>query len=147
MEFRRITLEDIERVRPFVVEGMRTHLYPLHLEDAKIDATIQALVDDQRGHWQLAAFENNGRMCGGLGALVCEMPWFERYEAHIIMFRATRPGVGDTLMQRFMQWVRENISVRRVFWPMEFDAPLGMLRLARGYGFNSSHAVASYYKG
>lgn len=147
MEFRRIVDGDMERVSRFVVDGMRSYLYPVHLDHAKITATIQALIDDTDQHWQLAAFENNGGMVGGLGALVVEMPWFERSEAHIIMFRATRVGVGDTLMHRFFEWVRNNIMVRRVFWPLEFDAPLAMLRLARGYGFNGNHAVASFYKG
>lgn len=145
IEFRRITTNDLAKVKAFAIEGMRPCLYPLNVSEDKVEATIKALIDDGT-HWQLAAFDDEGRMCGGLGAIVQEMPWFERSEAHVILYRCTRPGVGDTLMHRFMEWVRANMAIRRVFWPLEFDAPLGMLRLARSYGFNGNHAVASFYK-
>jgi hypothetical protein len=146
ISYRRINNEDKEVVHNFVIEGMRADLYPLHLNDEKIDRTIQAMIDDYK-HWNLAAFDDEGRMVGGLGALVVEMPWFDRCEAHIVMFRSTHQGVAATLMKQFFKWVEDNPLIRRVFHPLEFDASPAMVRLSRSYGFNGAHVVSSYYKG
>jgi hypothetical protein len=144
VEYRRITPADVDTVASFAIEGMRPHLYPMHLSPEKVRHVIEHFAHSTRD-FQLAAFDGD-RMVGGIAALVSDMLWFERCEAHVVMLYATRAGVGRELVRRMFEWVHDQPSIRRVLWAVEFDAPVATMRWAERAGFNSFNTVASFYK-
>lgn len=144
MLLRRVTAEDIDQVAAFAIEGLRPNLYPLHLSREKVRQWIRHFADSQRD-FHLAAFDG-GRIVGLIAAIVQEMPFWERWEAHVLACRAVVPGVGQRLFRELFRWVRANPLIRRLHWAMEFDAEPRMMRIAERFGFNSFHTVADFYK-
>ena len=144
MEFRRITAADVDRVEAFAIEGMRPALYPMQLSRDKVRSVITHFAHSQRD-FQLAAFDGE-RMVGGIAALVSDLLWFERCEAHVVMLYATQAGVGRELVRRMFEWVRDDPRIRRVLWALEFDAPVSMMRMCTRMGFNSFNTMAGFYK-
>lgn len=146
MDYRRINPEDISHVTEFVIQGLRPDLYPLHLSKTKIRSACEFFMKSQ-ADFHLAAFDG-GKMVGGIAVHVAEMLWFQRSEAHVVMFFATVPGVGFKLLRAAMQWVHGHIGIRRVLWPLEDDAPSQRMQsiAARRFGFNRSQQVLLFYK-
>lgn len=145
MEFRRITPSDVEHVINFAMLGMRPERYPLHVSRTRVRAVVEHFVMSQ-GDFHLAAFDG-GRMVGGIAVLVSQMLWFQRAEAHVVMFFAVVPGVGRRLLREAMRWFRDNAGLRRMHWPLEDDAQVERLtRMGRRAGFNRQHSVLLAYK-
>ena len=144
MEYRRIHAGEVEQAQAFAIEGMRPHLYPMHLDAGKVRGTINHFVSSW-SDFHLAAFDN-GKLVGGIAAAVYEAPFFERCDAMVIMFRATIPGVGRELMRRLLAWVDEQFHIRRVILPLEFDASPAMARLMRSFGFPIAQTMCVRYK-
>lgn len=144
MDYRRIQPADIEQVEAFAVQGLRPELYPMRLSAEKVKATIGHFMRSDRD-FHLAAFDGD-RMVGGLAAAVYESPWFERCDATVMMCRAVVPGVGRSLIAALKAWADDSPMVRRVFFPLEFDASPAMTRLIRRYGFTSTQTVCAYQK-
>lgn len=145
MEYRRIEMADIEQAETFAIEGLRPHLYSMVLDRSKVRATLEHFIASTQD-FHLAAFDGD-RIVGGIAAAVYESPWFERAEATVVMFRAVASGVGRELMARLTKWMDDNLLVRRLFMPLEFDASPAMQRLMRCWGFQSTQAVCVRYKG
>lgn len=144
MEYRRITPADVAQVSAFAVEGLRPDLYPMRFSPSKVQATIEHFMRST-GDFHLAAFDGD-RLVGGLAAAVYESPWFERCDATVMMCRATAPGVGRRLIAALKAWVEDDMRIRRVFFPMEFDADPRMQRFLSRYGFTQTQVVCAYHK-
>lgn len=144
MQFRRLQPQDFEQAQAFAIAGLRPELYPMRLDPGKVRAAIEHFARSPTD-FHLGAFEGD-RMVGGIAATVHESPWFERCDATIVMFRATLAGVGAALLAGLRTWVDNDVRVRRVFMPLEFDARPGMRRLARRYGFNRTQLVCTFQK-
>lgn len=86
-------------------------------------------------------------MVGGIAAAVVEMPFFERWEAHVIMCRAVVPGVGRRLIAALRAWADQDFRIKRVLFPQEFHADPRALRMLARYGFKQTVTTAIYYKG
>lgn len=134
----------MEQVQAFAVQGLRPELYPMRLSAEKVTATIGHFMRSDRD-FHLAAFDGD-RMVGGIAAAVYESPWFERCDATVMMCRAVTPGVGRRLIAALKAWAEDSPMVRRVFFPLEFDADARMQRLLARYGFTSTQTVCAYQK-
>lgn len=145
MEYRRITPADQAQVANFCIDGMRVHLYPMRLSLSKVQATIGHFMYST-SDFHLAAFDGP-HVVGGIAAAVSESPWFERADATVVMCRAVVPGVGRKLLARFKEWFDDDIRVRRVIFPLEFDADQRMPRLLARYGFTIAQTMCVHQKG
>lgn len=132
--------EDMETVYRFTVSGLRPHLYPLVLSPEKVRAVIRHFVESPHD-FHLAAFDGE-EMVGGIAAAVTPMLWFERAQADVVMCRAVRAGVGRRLLGDMMAWARSDMRVKRVVFPLEFDAPRAMGRYLRTLGFEPPQGMA-----
>lgn len=127
----------------FCVEGLRPELYPLVLSPQRVREVMHHVMSTTRD-FHLAAFDGQ-QMVGGVAAVVTPMLWFERSEANVVMCRAVRPGVGRRLIDDLIRWAREDMRIKRVLFPVEFDAPAAMTRYLRMRGFNQPQAFAVAY--
>lgn len=149
LTYRKINAADVEQVAAFAIVGMRPQRYPLVMSNERIKATIKHFMNSATDY-HLAAFDEAGRMVGGIALYVAQMPWFERAEAHIVMLFATVPGAGFRLMREAMRWVAQHMGIRRVLWPLEDDVTTveaqRIERIAQRYGFNRRQTVMLAYK-
>jgi hypothetical protein len=144
VEYRRIQPAYAAQAAAFAIQGMRPDLYPMRLSREKIDGTIAHFMQST-SDFHLAAFEGE-RIVGGIAAVAHESPFFERCDATVVMCRATLPGVGRALVAAMKAWADDDIRIRRVMFPTEFDARPGMLRLLRGLGFSKVSAICAMEK-
>lgn len=145
VEYRRLTLADIEPVAAFAVDGMRPHLYPAQrLSMDKVRAVVRHF-HDSASDFHLLAFDA-GRLVAAMAAAVQESLFFERAEAHLLMCRATAPGAAPSMFAALRTWFEREPRVRCIRWPQEFDAPPAMTRLMGRYGFRQRAAVCTLYK-
>lgn len=144
MEYRRITDADIAPMMAYAIEGLRADLYPLWVSKDKVLHVVQHFIRSPRD-FQLAAFQD-GRIVGAIGAVVSEMLFFERCEASVLIFRATKPGVGSKLIRSMLEWADADMRIRRIQFPCEFDAPRAMPRYLRMHGFTHQQTLAVRYR-
>jgi hypothetical protein len=144
IEYRRIGPGDVDQAAEFAIKGLRPELYPMRLSPAKIDATIQHFMHST-SDFHMAAFDGP-RIVGGIAAAVYESAWFERCDATVVMCQAIVPGVGRKLIAMLKAWADDDFRVRRVMFPLEFDADARMQRLLARYGFGSTQVVCTYQK-
>lgn len=137
--------DDVPAVAAFAIEGMRVHKYPgLRVSEPKVRAVVEHF---ERSHsdFHLCAFKGD-ELVGAIAAAVVEMPFFERYEAHVVMCRAVEPGSGERLISSLRTWADRDMRIRRVQWPQEFDARPGVARIAARHGFTQRNTNCIYYK-
>ncbi len=145
VDMRRISIDEVDTVAEFAIRGLRPERYPLHVSEARVRAAIRHFATSQTD-FHLAAFDGP-RMVGGIAVLVSPILWFERTEAHVVMFFCDPPGAGAALLRAAMQWAKRNPAIRRVLWPLEDDADAQrMQRFARRFGFDRSQHVMLAYK-
>lgn len=145
MEYRRLTLADIEPVAAFAVEGMRPHLYPAQrLSMDKVRAVVRHF-HDSASDFHLLAFDA-GRLVAAIAATLQESLFFERGEAHLVMCRAVAPGAAPTMFRALRTWFDREPRARCIRWPQEFDAPPAMTRLMARYGFRQRAVTCTLYK-
>lgn len=144
IDYRRIGPGDVEQAASFAIQGLRPELYPMRLSPAKIEATLKHFMHST-SDFHMAAFDGP-RIVGGIAAAVFESPWFERCDATVVMCRATLPGVGRKLIGMLKAWAADDFRVRRVMFPLEFDADARMQRLLARYGFGTAQLVCTYQK-
>lgn len=139
-----ITDAQARELAQFAVDGMQVHRYPLHVSMPKVAAVIDAV---RRGpmHFGRVALQD-GRVVGAIAAVVSEMLFFERWEAHVVMCRAVVPGVGRRLIRDLRAWAAADMKIRRVHFPMEEGADPRMGRLLARYGFDRCQSNAIFYK-
>lgn len=145
IEYRRIHQADAEQIAAFAIEGLRPDLYPMRLSREKVNATIEHFMRST-SDFHLAAFDGE-RFVGGIAAVVHESPWFERFDATVVMCRAIVPGVGRRLLAALKAWIDDDMRIRRCMFPLEFDADSRMQRLLARYGFGGSQVVCIHHKG
>jgi GNAT superfamily N-acetyltransferase len=140
-----ITDEQAHELAQFAVVGLQAHRYPLHVSGAKVAAVVELF---RRGapHFGMVAVQD-GRIVGAIAALVSEMLFFERCEAHVVMCRAVVPGVGRHLIRAVRDWARDDMRIRRVLFPIEEGADPRIARLLARYGFDRGQPNAIFYKG
>ena len=109
---------------------------PLRPSAAKIDAAV-AFFAATPGHFQMAAFDD-GRPVAAVAAMVQEMPFHERREAHVCMCFSTLPGAGMRLIRALVAWFREDFLLRRLVWAMNPGFDERLTRLARRIGFEAA---------
>lgn len=145
MEYRRLTIADIEPVAAFALEGMRPHLYPAQRVSLdKVRAVVRHF-HDSASDFHLLAFEA-GRLVAAIAATVQESLFFERGEAHLVMCRAIAPGAAPAMFRALRTWFEREPRARCMRWPAEFDAPPSMTRLMRRYGFTHRVVTCTLYK-
>ena len=144
MQFRRMTLDDLDQVAAFSMAGLRAHLYPLWPSQEKVRHVVRHFIESETD-FHLAAFDGE-RMVGGIAAAVTEMLWFERCEATVVMFRAQTAGVGAGLLDDMKTWAARDMRIRRVQIACEFDAPKAMARYLAMRGFKHQQVMAVAYK-
>jgi hypothetical protein len=142
--YRRVTEADIANIAAFAIAGLRAHLYPLWVSTEKVLHVVRHFINTKRD-FQLAAFDGD-QIVGAIGAVVTEMLFFERCEATVLIFRATQPGVGAALILEMQAWADEDMRIRRVQFPCEFDATRAMPRYLRMHGFTRQQVLAVAYK-
>jgi hypothetical protein len=145
IELRMINAGEVQEMADFAIEGMQAHKYPLHVSRAKVVHFVE-VVRAGAPHFGMAAFKD-GRLVGAIAALVAEMPFFERWEAHVIMCRAVAPGAGMRLILSMRDWAAAEMRIRRVQFPIEEGADPRIAKLLERCGFNRFQTNAIYYKG
>ena len=145
MEYRRLKPEDMPAVAAFAIEGMRADLYPgLRLNEAKVLGVVDHFRKSCRD-FHLVAFDS-GRVAGAIAAVVSEMLFFERCEAHVVMCRAVVPGTGSRLIGALRAWADEQMMLRRVQFPQEFHADPRALKLLARHGFSQQVTTCVFNK-
>lgn len=146
VELRRLTSEDREAAADFAIVGLRPERVPLLMNRSRVLSVIDGIMSSEQ-HFHLAAFED-GRIVAGIAVMVTPMLFFERCEAHIVMFFSRKPGAGFRLLREAMRWVRGQPLIRRVLWSLEDDADHERIaRIAERHGFKRRHALLAAYKG
>jgi hypothetical protein len=145
VEYRRLKPEDVADVAEFAAVGMQAHRYPLRVSMAKVNATVQHF-ERSATDFHLVAFDG-GKVAGAIAAAVAELPFFERWEAHVVMCRAVVPGVGRRLIAALRAWADQDFRIKRVQFPQEYHADPRALKLLARYGFAQTVTTAVYYKG
>ena len=113
IEYRRITPADVPAVAQLARAALATAGdLPLRPSAAKIDAAVAAMVQ--------------------------EMPFHERREAHVCMCFSTLPGAGMRLIRALVAWFREDFLLRRLVWAMNPGFDERLTRLARRIGFEAA---------
>lgn len=135
MHIRSVQSAEVDLVADFAIEGMRSETVPLVVSRDKVAAVIEHFVRPNRD-FNLLAWDGD-TLVAGIAVAVSEMLWFERCEAHVIMFRSLKPGVGRTLMRHALAWCKADMRIQRVLWSLEADADLRTTRYAGRYGFNT----------
>lgn len=147
MEYRRITIEDVPKVSAFAIEGMRVELYPgINLSRLKVEFVTKHFAESW-ADFHLVAFDGAGKVVGAIAAVVSEILFFDRAEAHVVMCRATVPGVGRRLIAALRRWVDTDDRVRRALFPQEFHADPRALKLLARYGFTQQMVTCVFNKG
>lgn len=137
IEYRRITPADVPAVAQLARAALATAGdLPLRPSAAKIDAAVDFFATTQ-GHFQMAAFDD-GRPVAAVAAMVQEMPFHERREAHVCMCFSTLPGAGMRLIRALVAWFREDFLLRRLVWAMNPGFDERLTRLARRIGFEAA---------
>lgn len=124
-----------DAVADFAIEGMRSETVPMVVSREKVVAVIEHFVRPNRD-FNLLAWDGD-TLVAGIAVAVSEMLWFERCEAHIVMFRSLKPGVGRTLMRHALAWCKADMRIQRVLWSLEADADSRTTRYASRFGFNT----------
>jgi hypothetical protein len=146
MLIRPVTESDTEAVVDFAVSGMRTDLHPgLRLSRAKVAAVVGHFARS-RSDFNRIALDDDGRVVGMLAALVTDMLWFERCEAHVVGCLATKPGAGRRMLLEFKAWADQDIRIRRVLWALDHHNDPRIERLAARYGFKPDSRTLVYTK-
>ena len=145
MEYRRLKPEDRHAVAEFATVGMQAHRYPLRVSAGKVQATVQHF-EKSASDFHLVAFDGP-TVVGAIAAVVSELPFFERWEAHVVMCRAVVPGVGRRLIAALRAWADQDFRIKRVQFPQEYHADPRALKLLARYGFSQTMTTAIYYKG
>lgn len=143
MELRRLRPNDLEPVANYAIEGMRPELVPLVLSRERVRSVIRHIETSQQDFHLVA--EHDGQIVGAIAAITSPMLWFERWEATVVMCRATFPGAGAEMVRRLMAWAKDDPRVKRVVFPLEFDAPKAMARFLRMNGFGQPQGAAVAY--
>ena len=147
MEYRRITLAEVPSVAGFAIEGMRVDLYPgIELSKLKVEFVTKHFAESW-ADFHLVAFDGTGKVVGAIAAVVSELLFFDRAEAHVVMCRATVPGVGRRLIAALRKWVDSDDRVRRALFPQEFHADPRALKLLARYGFAQQAVTCVFNKG
>lgn len=146
--FRTLTLDDIDAVTAFAVEGMPSRDESgVRLSLDKVKAVVRHFAATP-ADFHLAAF-NDGRVVGAIAACVSEMLFFERCEATVLVCQARGGpvGVGRHLVSELMAWAQADFRIRRIQFPIDSMARPGMVRLVKGFGFSQSYPTAVFTKG
>lgn len=143
---RHIEESDVDAMVRYAIDGMQAERYPLLVSEDKVRAWVRLFMPYDTPHFGLGAF-NGSAVVGAIACFVTELPFFERYEGHVVLCRATEPGAGRRLVRLLMEWVRENIMVRRVIFPLEEHADPRQAMLLRHFGFTREQTNLIFYKG
>lgn len=146
IECRRIKEWDVDALVRYAIEGMRAERYPLHVSESKVRQWVRMFMPEDTPHFGLAAF-NGSDLVGAIALFVNELPFFERHEGSVVLCRATEPGAGRRLVRLMMEWVRSNMAVRRVIFPLEEGHDSRQALLLRHFGFTHEQTNLIYYKG
>lgn len=145
IEYRMVRADEVQQLADFAIEGMRAERYPLRVARHQVVAVID-WIRTSTNHFGLAAVQD-GCIVGAIAAMVSEMLFFERWEAHVVMCRAVVPGTGRHLIAAMKQWADSEVKIRRVHFPIEEGADPRMARLLARYGFDRAQSNAVFYKG
>lgn len=116
----------------------------MRLSVEKVRAGIEHFIGSY-SDFHLAAFDGD-KIVGGIAMAVYESPMWERCEGVVMLCRATDPAAGRELFQTLRAWINNDMRIRRVHFPTEFDAPPAMTRLLRQYGFKRTQVVCAFEK-
>ena len=146
MQYRRITVDDVEQVAAFAAIGLRPHLYPLlHVSMDKVRAVVKHFATSD-SDFNLGAFVD-GQIVAGIAAVVQPMLYHERSECQVVMCRSESPGAGRHIIKALRDWTDADMRIRRTSFAQEFDVDPRMLKLLARYGFAHQQSVLHYYKG
>jgi len=146
IEYRRMRLAEVDAVAALGCEALRVHAndVPLHVSPLKVRSVVMSFCV-HREHFHLVAFDD-GQPVGAVALWVAEMPFHERCDGHVMMCYASRAGVGARLVGEMMRWVKRDIRVQRVVWPMNSGFDARLRRFAARYGFDSAQELFVGYK-
>lgn len=144
MDYRRLEPSDFDQVTDLAIRGMRPNLYPLHLARWKVRATVEHF-HRSATDFHLVAFDD-AKPVAAIAVKRQELLFFERQEAIVVMLFSTVTGAGFRLLRAAIEWFRADPMLRRLIWPLEFDADPRLLRISERMGFNTSNVNLSIYK-
>lgn len=129
-----VAIEETDVVTDFAIEGMRPETTSMVVSRQKVRCVVEHFARST-SDFNLLAWRGN-ELVAGIAVAVIEMLWFERCEAHIVMFRSKAPGVGRSVLRRAMEWCMADMRIKRVLWSLEADVDARTARFAARYGFN-----------
>ncbi len=138
---------DVPAVTDYALRVLRGILdIPVHISEAKVSGCVQQFANNFIGHWNMSAWRGR-RLVGLIAVTAQEMPFFDRMEVHVCFCHAEEPGVGMRLVRRLMEWVANDMRIRRVVWMMNGDQDRLQAVLARRYKFKRRVEGRVFYKG
>ena len=140
MIYRLATPEDNAELVRFALDALQRQKTPgLLISPSKVEACVRHFTSTEGDFQQVAV--QDGRIVAAVAALVTEMPFFERCEAHIYFCWSVVPGAGMRLMRSLMAWFKADFRLRRLVWAMN-EGARPMQGLAARLGF---HATTDLY--
>lgn len=143
IEYRRIDIADVA-----ALASLAMHAIPdepeVEVSAEKVCAMVEFFATHPE-HFQLAAFKD-GVAVAGVACLVTEMPFHERGEGTIVFCFARVPGTGYRLLRALVDWVKNDMRIRRVSWAMNRGFDRRIAGLAARLGFNQEHPTLMLYK-
>lgn len=133
MIIRPLQSSEVDAVVDFAIEGMRAETVPMTVSRPKVLAVVNHFAQPNND-FNLLAWDG-GHLVAGIAIAATEMLFFERCEAHVVMFRSKAPGVGRVLLRHAMAWCAQDMRIRRVLWSLESDADPRTAKLAERFGF------------
>lgn len=139
---------DFNAVAAFAEQGLQPERYPLIYSQHKLRAAICHFQNSRTDYHRIAV--DDGEVVGMLAVMMAEMPFFQRCEAHICAFYATRAGVGRQMLTGLLDWLDGHFMVQRLIWPHNPGVRPAVHRLARMCGrgrYIEDVQMTVFYKG
>lgn len=144
IEYRRARPADVASVTRLALRALRKCTTQV-VDEHKVIEMVTFFATHHE-HFQCAAFEDEEAVAG-VAMYVTEMPFFERGEGTIAFCYSERPQAGVTILRRLMNWVNNDMRVRRVSWGMNEGFDHRIMNLAGRLGFRSVFPTLLFEKG
>lgn len=114
---RKATHADIDAIVALSLESVSSEPLPVQVDEAAIRAMAKAMVGNP-AHFVWVG-EQAGKVTACVAAQVMPGFWFKGLQASVLLYFATQPGDGVSLIRRFSGWVKSRPAIKMAV--LEFE--------------------------
>ena len=132
---RKATPADIPAAVEIAIEALSIDPYPnLVISRERVFNIVRECISSAT-HFAWVS-ERDGKVVGGLGALVSDNPFHERKQANVALWYCRHSGDGAALMRQFLRWCAGRPMVRVITYTGERGADSRVGKLAKRCGLD-----------